>query len=179
LSAHFASVCPGLRRRFSLLLPLTELPLDLLFVCASILSPVWGSAWGLLVWHKKCLSIYDQKEHPVMTSEEIEIYHYLKSRSGQFANPIEISRHVAKRRCRANPQWALPLLAQMLERGILESNAADAYRISHALLAKIEDDRKKQRWLAPQIRLIFEKCCKDLSRSVTLDDPEIKNLMFL
>jgi hypothetical protein len=114
-----------------------------------------------------------------MTSEEIEIYQYLKSRSGEFINSNEISRHVAKRRCRANPQWALPLLAHMLERGIVESDANGAYRISSLLLAKIEADRKKQKWVAPHIRLIFEKRRQDLCPTGASDDPEMKHLMSL
>jgi len=115
----------------------------------------------------------------LMTDVEIAIYHYLKSQSGQFTPAIDISRRVDKRRFSVNPQWALKVLPQMVERGILESDGSDAFRVASALLEKIAKERKNQRWLAPHIRRIFETCRKDLSRTITLDDPELNILISL
>ena len=113
-----------------------------------------------------------------MSSDEIEIYRYLKSQPREFIPSFEICRRVAsKRRFRASPHWALPILTQMADRGILESDGSDAYRISSTLLERIEKERRSQRWLAPHIRRIFETSRKDLSRIITLDDPELNILV--
>ena len=117
-----------------------------------------------------------------MSSDEIEIYQFVKSQAqaGQFVPSAEICRRVGRqRRFHANPRWAAPLLAQMVEKGILEPDKSDGYRISPALAEKIEDDRKRKRWLSPHIQRLFESSGKGLNRIAREDDSEMSFLAFL
>jgi hypothetical protein len=63
-------------------------------------------------------------------ADEREIYHYLKHRRGEFIPAQEIARRIGgRRRYRANPAWAAPLLARMAERGILDRDDTGRCRI--------------------------------------------------
>lgn len=57
-------------------------------------------------------------------------YCFLKLRSGEFIPAREISRRVGgKRRYRFAPEWAEPVLLRITERGILERDEADRFRL--------------------------------------------------
>ena len=92
-----------------------------------------------------------------MDADEREICHYLKGWPGQFVSVAEINRRAGgKRRGRQEPNWAVPVLTRLVEKGILESDSTGHYR----LIARQKKDKKKQRWVAPHIQKILEKSGK-------------------
>lgn len=65
-----------------------------------------------------------------MDAVERGIYYYLKHRRSQFISAREIGRGAGSRRkSRVFPDWAMPVLDRMVERGILETGPAGQYRI--------------------------------------------------
>jgi len=87
-----------------------------------------------------------------MDAEEKEICDFLKSWIDQFVSQREICRRAGgKWRFRENPNWALPVLSRMTEKGILESDAAGHFR-----LAPEKKDDKKKRWLSPHLKKLLE-----------------------
>jgi hypothetical protein len=100
-----------------------------------------------------------------MDSDEREIFDYLKSWADQFVSGREICRRAGGRRKWAeDPNWALPLLNNMVEKGILESDSKLRYRL------KSEDKKKKQKhWLSPDIAKIFEKHGVNPDKAVDLE----------
>jgi hypothetical protein len=105
-----------------------------------------------------------------MDAEEREICLYLKGFPGQYVSFGEISRRAGgKRRYRHEPEWAVPILARMVERGILESDSAGHY--------KLKSRPKKERatrFVSPQIRKILERSGKSFEGvfEVDKDDDE-------
>ncbi len=103
-----------------------------------------------------------------MDADEREIYYYLKSQGRQFVPAREISRRVGgKRRMRYSPDWALPILQRMVERGILEVDEADHYRIK----PMPKQETKGKRWASPEIA----KLLKDKGKGenvVTVEDED-------
>jgi hypothetical protein len=77
----------------------------------------------------------------------------------------EISRRAGgKRRYRQEPEWAVPVLARMVERGVLESDSTGHY--------KLKTRPKKERptrWVSPQIRKILERSGKDFEGVFEVD----------
>jgi len=105
-----------------------------------------------------------------MELEEQEIITYLKSMRGQFISGREIARRAGgKWRYQADPKWAGPHIAQLLEKRILESDATGHYR----LIVK-ESDRKNpsKKWVSPQLKIILEKSEKDFTHVIAEDDSE-------
>ena len=100
-----------------------------------------------------------------MDSDEREICEYLKSWHDQFISAKEISRRAGgKWRFREDASWAVPVLARMAEKGILESDANGHYR-----LIRQEKPKRKCGWIAPQIRSILSTSGKDFSKVFELD----------
>src|SRR5262249_52736581 len=86
-----------------------------------------------------------------MDAEEKEICDFLKSWIDQFVSQREICRRAGgKWRFRENPNWALPVLSRMAEKGILESDAAGHFRLAP------EKKDKKKRWISPQLKKLLE-----------------------
>ncbi len=101
-----------------------------------------------------------------MDAKEREIYYYLKPRRREFISVREISRRTGgKRRFRASPDWARPVLLEMAERGILESDAEGRYRLKP--IPKKETEGK--RWASPEIAKILEKSGKAFNNLMTSD----------
>jgi len=101
-----------------------------------------------------------------MTDDEREIRLYLKSYPGQYVSPRIISRRVGDRRRREQePLWALPVLARMLEKDIIESDAQGHYRIK-----KPSTDRPRRTFVSPQVQRILERSSKDFSRVYEISD---------
>jgi hypothetical protein len=91
-----------------------------------------------------------------MSSEELGIYNYLKSHPLRSINSREICRRAAGlRRYRGNPDWAVPVLVLMREKGIVESEDGGCFRISRQFLDQLEERRRRSRWLAPEIKRII------------------------
>lgn len=104
-----------------------------------------------------------------MDAEEREIYYYLKAWKHVFVSAREICRRAGgKHRFRQDPDWAKPALARMVERGILEMDAAGHYRIRPS-------DKKftgPKRWVSPHIARILRESGKDFS-SVLAGEEEL------
>ena len=90
-----------------------------------------------------------------MLHDERLIFEYLQTLGEAFASASEVCRRAAgdKRRWKENPDWAKPVLVQMVAQGILESNAWGQYRL-------IPEDKKKPKGrravaVAPHIEKIL------------------------
>lgn len=104
-----------------------------------------------------------------MDADEREIYYYLKGRGQAFISAREISRRAGgKKKSQENPDWALPVVLRMVERGILEADAGGHYRIKP--LEKRDTDGKQ--WVSPQIARILKQSGKDFSHVFKVDESE-------
>lgn len=103
-----------------------------------------------------------------MDADERDICNYLKSWPGQFVYGRDIARRAAgKWRFREEPDWAVPVLARLVERGLVESDATGHFRL------RIKKS-KAQKWVSPQIKEILEKSSKDFTGVYEIDDDEEK-----
>lgn len=92
-----------------------------------------------------------------MEADEKQIYLYLKSLPGQFISGREIARRASgKSRYRDEPDWAAPVLKEMVETGKLEKDPTGHYR----LIVKTKDKNRENKWVSPQIRKILERSGK-------------------
>jgi hypothetical protein len=104
----------------------------------------------------------------MMDADEREIYYYLKGWQGQFVSPREIARRAAgKQRFRESADWAKPILIRMVERGVLEADAAGYYRIK-----PIQKRERRQKWVSPHIAKILKESGKDFSQAFVVDEDE-------
>jgi hypothetical protein len=88
-----------------------------------------------------------------MQCDEKEIVDYLKGWPGSFVSGKEIARKVGgKQRFDADRGWAIPILAQMVRLGTLETDHLGYYRL------KLESKKRdhKARHISPQILKILE-----------------------
>lgn len=91
-----------------------------------------------------------------MDSDEREIFYYLREQREQFVPAVAISRQAGgKHKARATPDWARSVLMRMVERGILETDAANAYR-----LKPIPKSPTAKQWVSPQIASILKRSGK-------------------
>src|SRR5262245_60593736 len=103
-----------------------------------------------------------------MDADERDVCLYLKGWPGQFVSVAEITRRAGgKRRYRDEPNWAVPILTRLVEKGILEADSTGHYRLK----ARNKKD-KKQRWMSPHIQKILEKSGKgfDQTHQIEADD---------
>jgi hypothetical protein len=104
-----------------------------------------------------------------MDADERAVYHYVKSRRPQSVLDRDIGRHVGgKRRFRYNPEWAKPVLLRMIERGILETDAQDSYRLK----PMPRKETKGKRWASPQIAEILKSSGKEFRNVITAEDED-------
>src|SRR5690348_534530 len=83
-----------------------------------------------------------------MDADERDIYQYMKHHGREFIPALEVCRRVGgKRRFRNNHDWARPVLARMVERGILESDPEGRIRLKP--MPKQEPTGKK--WASQEI----------------------------
>ncbi len=103
-----------------------------------------------------------------MDPDEREINLYLKGCPGQFVSLAEITRRAGgKRRYRDDPNWAVPILLRMVEKGVLESDSTGHYRL------KPRGKKEKQkRWVAPHIQKILEKSGKRFDHPIDVEADE-------
>ena len=100
-----------------------------------------------------------------MDADEREICNYLKSLPGQFISLREINRRAGgKWRHREQPDWATEIVLRLLEKGILEKDAAGYYRLVK------KEKKEKPRWISPQLKKILENSGK----AFNLDEEEDK-----
>lgn len=101
-----------------------------------------------------------------MDADERQIVDYLKSWTHSYVSAKEIARRAGgKRRFHNEPQWAFPVLSRLLEKGLIESDGLGHYRSVQA-----SAEKKKRRWISPQMRRLLERSGKDFGE--TLDLPE-------
>lgn len=101
-----------------------------------------------------------------MDADERDICTYLKSWPKQFIAAREINRRAGgKRRYREEPDWALPALGRLVEKGIVESDATGHYR-----LRLLSENRKERKWVSPQIKEVLDKSSKDFSEIFEIDE---------
>ena len=99
-----------------------------------------------------------------MDADEREIYVYLKSWTHQFLPPRDISRRAGgKHKYRENENWAIPALARMLDRGILEIHEG------HYRLKPMPKRNNQRKMVSPEIAQMLKASGKDFSQSVVLD----------
>jgi hypothetical protein len=103
-----------------------------------------------------------------MDADERDIYLYLKSWPKLFISASEIARRAGgKRRYREEPEWAIPVLSRMLEKGMLETDSNGHYRINFRY-----DEEKKKRWVSPQIQQILARSGKKFEGVYEIEDTE-------
>jgi hypothetical protein len=104
----------------------------------------------------------------LMDADEREICMYLKGFLGQFVSYAEISRRAGgKQRFRQEPEWATPVLARMVERGIIESDSTGHYKLK----SRPRKDRTT-RFVSPQIRKILEGSGKNFEGVFEIETDE-------
>jgi hypothetical protein len=104
-----------------------------------------------------------------MDADERAIYYYLKSRRPKSAPARDISRHVGgRRRFHYAPDWANAVLLRMVERGILETDAAGSYRLK-PMPRKLTQGK---RWASPHIAELLKASGKEYENLVTPDDED-------
>jgi hypothetical protein len=103
-----------------------------------------------------------------MNADEKEVCNYLKACAGQYMSVREIARRAGgKWRYREDPNWAIPILLHLVEKGYLESDAAGYYRL------KPSDKKKKpQKWVSPQIKAILERSGKDFGDILHVEEQD-------
>src|SRR5436190_11034180 len=103
-----------------------------------------------------------------MDADEREICLYLRGFPGQFLSYAEISRRASgKRRHRQEPEWASPVLARLVEKGLLESDSTGHYKL------KTRPKREHEtRWVSPEIRKILERSGKSFDGVFEVDQDE-------
>ncbi len=104
-----------------------------------------------------------------MDADEREILDYLKSYRGQFVSGREIARRAGgKWRFRENPNWSVPILRRLVERGLAETDSCGHYR---AILQE-KKKKEKKKWLSPEIRKLLEESGKKFGETVDIDEDQ-------
>ncbi len=107
-----------------------------------------------------------------MDADERDICLYLKGWPGQFVSVREITRRAGgKRRSREDPNWAMPILSRLVEKGLLESDSTGHYRLKPRLKKE-----KKQRWVSPHIQKILEKSGKQFDQTFEINEGDVDDL---
>jgi hypothetical protein len=105
-----------------------------------------------------------------VNADEKAIIEYLKSWPYSFVSGKEIARRASgKARHDKEPGWAVPLLAQMVQRGAIESDHLGYFKL------KPEDRRKKkreQKQVSPQLLKILKSSGKSFDGLAIDEDAE-------
>ncbi len=135
------------------------------------LLPLVSSFPATVAWlcsEESNLVLETTKDALLMDADEIEISLYLKGWPGQFVSLAQISRRaVSRKRYNREPNWAVPVLARMVEKGIIESDSGGHYRLKPA-----QKKQKPARWTSPEIRRILRESGKDYCGVFDLGDPD-------
>lgn len=87
-----------------------------------------------------------------MDIEEREIFLFLKTYGTAHVAAREICRRAGgRRKYDEDHEWAKPILARMVERGILETNAEGQFRL------KPRKKKKDAKWVSPDIAKILKE----------------------
>ena len=105
----------------------------------------------------------------MMDAEERDIFYFLRSEPERFIPRHVIARHAGgKRRFGCVPDWAIPVLARMMDRGIVEADATGAYRLRPVP----QETLNSPRWVSPQIAAILRKSGKHFHTGTNGKDDE-------
>ena len=92
-----------------------------------------------------------------MDIDEREIFLFLKTYGTTHVAAREICRRAGgRRKYDEDHEWAKPILARMVERGILETNAEGQYRV------KPVKKKKEGKWVSPDIAKILKESGLDV-----------------
>jgi hypothetical protein len=106
-----------------------------------------------------------------MDSDERQICDYLKSWPKHYVSGREVARRAGgKRRYRDEPQWAYPVITRLMEQGVVETDGLGHYRLK----GTIEEKRRKNRWVSPQVRRLLERSGKDFGEVLDVSDDDEK-----
>ena len=95
-----------------------------------------------------------------LSSDEKEIYDFVKSYSNQYISGKEICRRAGgKRRFQEDPHWAFRVLPRLIEKGAIETDSLGHYRVRDEEEEK-KAKKKKKRWVSPQIERILKQSGK-------------------
>ena len=101
-----------------------------------------------------------------MDADEREICLFLKSWQHQFVSSREIARRAGgKWRFREDPNWAVPVLARLVEKGVVESDPNAHYRLKPR-----EKKDKSKKWVSPQIKRLLEESGKKFGETIEVDE---------
>jgi len=104
-----------------------------------------------------------------MDANEREVYYYLKSRKDTFESLRDITRYAgSKQRARWAPDWAVPVLERMVERGILEYDGKDGFRLKPIP----ESETKGKVWASPAMTKILQKSGKEFEQLRQMDSED-------
>jgi len=106
-----------------------------------------------------------------MQNDEKDIIDYLKGWPNSFVSGKEIARKVGgKERFEEDRGWAIPILAQMVRHGMIETDHLGYFRL------KVEDKKKKHQaqHISPQILNILKSSGKSFE-GITIDETEDEN----
>lgn len=88
-----------------------------------------------------------------LSTDEQSIYQYLKLWPDQFVPGIEISRRAnLKTRFLKNPAWAGPVLGELVELGLIETDGNGGYRLRAGSTVMVGG---KSRFIAPHLMEIL------------------------
>jgi len=105
-----------------------------------------------------------------MDADERDIVTYLKAWPGLFVSGREIARRAASRkRFDKEPHWAVPVLARLVDTGVLESDST-----AHFRLLPEGKHRKTEKWVSPEIKKMLEAAGKEFSEGAEIDPPDEK-----
>ena len=101
-----------------------------------------------------------------MTWEEREILAYLKSSPKAYYSAREISRRAAgKQTFKTTPDWAKPLLPELVRKGVIETDGSGHFRLK----SNEPIEAKGRQWVSPHIAKLLKKTGKDFSKVVTTE----------
>ena len=103
-----------------------------------------------------------------MQTDEQEIYLYLQAWRATFVSAMEICRRAASRkRYLKDPEWAKPILLEMVRKGLVESNPSGHYRLRPS-----GDRPGNRKWVSPHIAGILKSSGRDFGDTVFLVEDE-------
>lgn len=103
-----------------------------------------------------------------MDADERDIVAYLKSWPGQYVSGREIAKRASnKRRFDREPNWAVPVLARMVEKGIIESDAMAHYRLLPETKHQKHEDA-----VSAELKKLLEQTGKEFTEGAEIGAPE-------
>ena len=104
-----------------------------------------------------------------MDADERDICIYLKSLVGQFISGREIARRAGgKRRYQNEPDWAVPVLSRLVEKGLVEDDMNGHFKLNK----KEKKPEGPKKFVSPQIRKMLEASGKQFDLGTVEEEEE-------